>query len=107
MVRRRNQHGSMRVLSRTSGDVYEYRYYRTGVDGKRTPTNFVVGSVADLKTEAGAWARVRKMNFNPNSPVNTTTKPITFGELAKDYIRLELAIDQSNAAIPKAQSTVE
>ncbi|HET6177892.1 MAG TPA: site-specific integrase [Candidatus Sulfotelmatobacter sp.] len=60
-----------------------------------------------MKTEAGAWARVRKMNFNPNSPANTTTKPITFEELAKDYIRLELATDQSNAAIPKAHSTVE
>ena len=107
MVRKRNQHGSMRVLSRRSGDVYEYRYYRTRVDGKRIPANFVVGSVIELKTEAGAWAKVRKMNFNPNSPVNPTTKPITFGELAKDYIRVELAIDQSNAAIPKAHSTVE
>src|SRR5580700_10912159 len=100
MVRKRNQHGSMRVLSRKSGDVFEYRYYRTRVDGKRIPANFVVGSVTELKTEAGAWAKVRKMNFNPNSSVNTTAKPITFGELAKDYIRMELAIDQSNAPIP-------
>ena len=107
MVRKRNQHGSMRVLSRKSGDVFEYRYYRTRVDGKRTPANFVVGSVAELKTEAGAWAKIRKMNFDPNSPVNTTTTPITFGELAKDYIRVELAMDQSNAAIPKAHSTIE
>jgi integrase len=97
----------MRVLSRKSGDVYEYRYYRTRVDGKRTPANFVVGSVAELKTEAGAWAKIRKMNFDPNSPVNTTTKPITFGELGKDYIRVELAIDQSNAPIPKAHSTIQ
>jgi len=107
MVRKRNQHGSMRVLSRKSGDVYEYRYYRTRVDGKRTPANLVVGPVAELKTEAGAWAKVRKMNFNPNSPANTTSKPITFGELAKDYIGVELANDQSNAAVPKAHSTVE
>ena len=107
MVRKRNQHGSIRVFSRKSGDVFEYRYYRIRADGKSKPTNFVVGSVAELKTEAGAWAKVRKMNFNPNSPANTTSTPITFGELAKDYIRVELAIDQSNAAIPKAHSTVE
>jgi integrase len=107
MVRKRNQHGSIRVISRKSGDIYEYRYYRTRVDGKRTPANFVVGTVAELKTEAGAWAKVRKMNFDPNSPVNAAVKPITFGELAKDYIRLELATDQSNAAIAKAHSTVE
>jgi integrase len=107
MVRKRNQHGSMRVLSRQSGDVFEYRYYRTRSDGKRAPANFVVGSVAELKTEAGAWAKVRRMNFNPNSPVNTTTTPITFGEIAKDYIRVELANDQCNVAIPKAHSTVE
>src|SRR5215469_15753000 len=107
MVRNRNQHGSMRVLHRKSGDAIEYRYYRTAVDGKRVPANFVVGTVAELKTKAGARAKIRKMNFDPNFPVNTTTKPITFGELAKDYIRVELAMDQSNAPIPKAHSTVE
>jgi integrase len=107
MVRKRNQHGSMRVLHRKTGDVYEYRYYTTRADGKRTQANFVVGTVAELKTEAGGWAKVRKMNFDPNTPANTTTKPITFGELAKDYIRVELATNQSNAAIPKAHSTVE
>ena len=48
MVRKRNQHGSMRVLHRKSGDVFEYRYYRTRVDGKRTPANFVVGTVDEL-----------------------------------------------------------
>jgi len=105
MVRKRNQHGSMRVLSRKSGDVFEYRYYRLRADGKRVPANFVVGPEADLKTEAGAWAKLRRMNFDPNAPTNT--KPATFGELAKDYIRVELATDQSNAAIPKAHSTVE
>ena len=97
----------MRVLHRKSGDVIEYRYYRTAVDGKRVPANFVVGTVAELKTKAGAWAKIRKMNFDPNSPVNITTKPITFGELAKDYIRVELAIDQSNSPIPKAHSTIQ
>jgi integrase len=97
----------MRVLSRKTGDVYEYRYYRTRTDGIRTPANFVVGTVAELKTEAGAWAKVRKMSFDPNNLVHTTTKPITFGELAKDYIRVELATNQSDAAIPKAHSTVE
>jgi len=107
MVRKRNQHGSIRVLHRKSGDVYEYRYYRTRADGRRAPANFVVGTVAELKTEAGAWAQVRKMNFDPNSPVNTTTKPIIFGELAEDYKRIELAINQANAAIPKAHSTLE
>jgi len=97
----------MRVLSRKSGDVFQYRYYRIRADGKRKPTNFVVGTVTELKTEAGAWTKLRKMNFDPNAPANVTTKPITFGELAKDYIRVELATDQSNAAIPKAHSTVE
>jgi hypothetical protein len=107
MVRKRNQHGSMRILSRKSGDVYEYRYNRIRADGTNKPTNFVVGSVAELKTEAGAWAKLRKMNFDPNSPVNKNVQPITFGELAEDYKRVELAIDQANAAIPKAHSTVE
>src|SRR5215831_249778 len=107
MVRKRNQHGCIRVVHRKSGDVFEYRYYRIRADGKRVPANFVVGTVAELKTIAGAWAKLRKINFDPNSPVNTTTTPITFGEMAKDYIRVELANDQADVAIPKAHSTVE
>lgn len=105
MARKRNQHGSIRVLSRKSGDVFEYRYYKTRADGKRVPANFVVGTVDELKTEAGAWARIRNMGFDPNVSVSNG-KPITFGELAKDYIRVELSPDQSEAAIPKAHSTV-
>lgn len=107
MARKRNQHGSMRVISRKSGDVFEYRYYRTRADGKRVAANFVVGSEAELKTEAEAWAKVRKINFDPNLSLTTTAKPITFGELAKDYARVELSPDQLDAAIPKAHSTVE
>ena len=42
MVRIRNQHGSMRVLSRKSGDVFEYRYNRIRVDGKRVPVLEIV-----------------------------------------------------------------
>ena len=97
MARKRNQYGSTRVLSRRSGDVFEYRYYRTRADGKRVPANFVVGTVDELRTEAGAWARIRNMGFDPNVSVGNG-KPITFGELAKDYIRVELARDQSEAA---------
>ena len=104
MARKRNQHGSIRVLSRKSGDVFEYRYYKTRADGERVPANFVVGTVDELKTEAGAWVRIRSMGFDPNVSVSNG-KPITFGELAKDYIRVELSDDQSEAAIPKAHST--
>ena len=106
MARKRNQHGSIRVLSRKSGDVFEYRYYRTRADGERVPANFVVGTVDELGTEAGAWVRIRNMGFDPNVSVSNG-KPITFGELARDYIRVELSDDQSEAAIPKAHSTVE
>jgi hypothetical protein len=47
------------------------------------------------------------VNFDPNTAARFPTKPITFGELAKDYIPVEMVTDQSNAAIPKAHSTVE
>lgn len=106
MARKRNQHGSIRVLSRKSGDVFEYRYYKTRADGERVAANFVAGTVAELKSEAGAWEKIRKMGFNPNASASTV-KPVTFGELAKDYMRVELSDDQSEAAIPKAHSTVE
>ena len=80
MARKRNQHGSIRVLSRKSGDVFEYRYYRTRADGERVPVNFVVGTVDKLGTEAGAWARIRNMGFDPNVSMSNG-KPITFGDL--------------------------
>jgi integrase len=105
MARTRNQHGSLRILSRKSGDVFEYRYYRTRADGKRVHANFVVGSVAELKTETEAWAKLRKTGFDPN--VRTATgRPIMFGELAEHYARLELSEDQAEAVIPKAHSTI-
>jgi integrase len=107
MARKRNQHGSIRVLSRKSGEVFEYRYYKTRADGERVPANFVVGTVEELNNEAGAWARIRNMGFNPNASLSKTKKPVTFGELAKDYSRVELSADQSEAAIPKAHSTIE
>lgn len=107
MARKRNQHGSIRVLSRKSGDTFEYRYYRTRADGERVAANFVVGTVVELKTKAGAWARLRTMGFDPNAAVSKVIKPVTFGELAKDYIRVELSDDQSEAAIPKAYPTIE
>src|ERR1035441_8828547 len=107
MARKRNQHGSIRVLSRKSGDTFEYRYYRTRADGERVGANFVVGTVAELRTKAGAWTRLRTMGFDPNASVTKVVKPVTFGELAKDYIRVELSDDQSEAAIPKAYPTVE
>jgi hypothetical protein len=64
MARKRNQYGSIRVLSRKSGDVFEYRYYKTRADGERVPANFVVGTVEELKNEAGlgresgTWASI-------------------------------------------------
>ena len=58
MARKRNQHGSIRVLSRRSGDVFEYRYYKTRTDGERVPANFVVGTVDELKTEGGFCLRL-------------------------------------------------
>jgi hypothetical protein len=47
------------------------------------------------------------MGFDPNASLSKTTKPVTFGDLAKDYIQVELSDDQSEAATPKAHSTVE
>jgi integrase len=105
MARTRNQHGSLRILSRKSGDVFEYRYYRTRADGKRVPANFVVGSVAELKTETEAWAKLRKTGFDPNVRTGRG-RPIMFGELADHYARLELSEDQAEAVIPKAHSTI-
>lgn len=92
---------------RRSGDVFEYRFYRTRADGKRVPGNFVVGPVSELRTEAEAWNRIRKMGFDPNSaPTRKAAGPVTFGDLANDYIRVELPEDQSETVLPKAHSTV-
>ena len=42
-----------------SGDVFEYRYYKTRADGKRVQANFVVGTVDELRTGS------RSMGENP------------------------------------------
>lgn len=107
MARQRNQHGSIRVLKRKSGDVFEYRYRKIRADGERVPANFVVGPVSELKTKARAWERVRNMGFDPNvATIRMASGPVTFGDIGNDYIRVELPIDQSEAVLPKAHSTV-
>ena len=67
MARKRNQHGSIRVLSRKSGDIFEYRYYRTRADGERVAANFVVGTVVETGLRiseilALRWSDVDWMN---------------------------------------------
>jgi hypothetical protein len=47
------------------------------------------------------------MGFDPNLALGKTAMPITFGDLARDYIRVELSDGQLEAAIPKAHSTIE
>ena len=62
--------------------------------------------MTELKAEAEAWAKLRKMGFDPNLRCNHNGRPVSFGELADHYTRLELTESQIEAVIPKAYSTV-
>jgi len=69
-------------------------------------TSMVIGTLKDLPTEASVRGKLELRNLNLNSHSVLKTRPITFGDLAKHYITHELPADQSEAAIPKAHSTI-
>ena len=60
MVRKRNQHGSIRILSRKSGDVFEYRYYRTRADRKARSSKLRCRSCDRTQSRGGGLGKAAK-----------------------------------------------
>src|ERR1035437_10482570 len=105
MADTRYQEGSLRKLSTKRGEVWNLRYfgYRCS-DGKWSEqTPLPVGAVSLFPTEKKARAEAVRLKLIEQ--INRTSVPVsevTFGFIARDYIRVNLAVD---AIKPKASTT--
>jgi integrase len=105
MANTRYQAGSLKKFKTKQGLVWMLRYfaYRDS-DGKWSEqTPLLVGAVSDFPTEKKARAEAVRLGLIEQ--INRTSVPIskvTFGFIARDYIRINLAGD---AIKPKASTT--
>lgn len=105
MADTRYQQGSLKKFKTKRGVIWKLRYFANRYsDGKWSEqTPLFVGAVSDFPTEKKARAEAVRLGLieqinRTNIPVNK----VTFGFLARDYIRLNLADD---AIKPKASTT--
>jgi integrase len=105
MANTRYQDGSLKKFETKQGVVWKLRYFANRCsDGKWSEqTPLYVGAVSDFSTEKKARAEAVRLGLIEQ--INRTSIPvnkITFGFLARDYIRINLADD---AIKPKASTT--
>jgi integrase len=103
----RFQNGSPKRVMRAQGETWVLRYRtRRMTDGKWVEgTPIFIGYTEELRSEEAAWRKVESLNINLNQPRATTAGPVTFGELAKNYLANELPEDQSDSTAPKDRTT--
>jgi len=90
--RTRYQQGSVQREKRKSGsDVWIYRWYETGTDGKSKYRKAIVGTVTTLANKASALkaAQALRMDANPQTP-HAEAGPSTIAELVSHYRLKEL-----------------
>ena len=105
MADTRYQQGSLRKFKTKQGMVWRLRYFANRCsDGKWSEqTSLFVGAVSEFPTEKKARAEAVRLGLIEQ--INRTSVPVnkvTFGFLARDYMRINLAVD---AIKPKASTT--
>jgi integrase len=105
----RYQQGSIRRVKRRKGpDVWVFRWRNTTTDGSRKETTRMIGTILEYRTKAAAVKAAEKLRININSTTpRLSIFGMTFGALADHYTAKELGIDQGEARISKAYSTIE
>ncbi len=103
----RFQNGSLKRVKRAQGEAWVLRYRtRRLTDGKWVEaTPILVGSLTELRSEEAAWKKVKALNINVNQSKRRSSAPITFGELAKNYLANEIPIDCTDSSAPKDDTT--
>ena len=106
MARKFNR-GWLRAEPRKSGPTWVLRFYTTRAsDGKRVEHTLAVGLVRDFPSESSAWAEVQDQHLHGQINKPDFKARVTFGDLLVHYEEHELG-DQTEAAIPKSQTTIE
>ena len=85
--RTRYQQGSVQRERRRSGpDVWIFRWYETGTDGKNKYRKAIVGTVISLANEASALKAAQALRIDPNQQTpQAGTGPSTIAMLVAHY----------------------
>ncbi len=104
----RYQRGSLRLEPRKDGRTWLLRFRTTRADGKRVEHKVRVGLLRDLPKKADVWRAVEKQRLNViiNNNSDVAGRALTFGSLAAHYVANELADEQAEVTIDKANSTI-
>ena len=78
MRRVRYQFGSLELLKGAKRDVWTFRFYQLGADGKRQYRRIRVGTTDQYPTETGALRALEGLRLSVNSGKIQTANP-TFG----------------------------
>ena len=107
--RTRYQQGSVQRETRRSGaDVWIFRWYETGTDGKNKYRKAIVGTVTTLANEASALkaAQALRIDANQETP-QAGTGPSTIAMLVAHYRLKELAGDRNGRKAFSTRSAYE
>ncbi len=107
--RTRYQQGSVQREKRRSGpDVWIFRWYETGTDGKNKYRKAIVGTVVTLANEASALkaAQALRIDANQQTP-QTEAGPSTIATLVAHYKLKELAGDRNGRKAFSTRSAYE
>ena len=100
--RQRMQYGSISKESRKSSpDVWSYRWWESGPNGKRIHRRLVIGSVTRFQDELAAIEATAALRTEINS-LDPTIKPtpMTLAQLAEHFRQRELTPDRRGRVTP-------
>ena len=97
------QRGSLRIVSRKSGDVWMLRYRLNTADGSRKENTLPVGLFRDFPSEKAAWREVDRLGLLIRINSEESAMRIRFNTLAEYYLKADFGED---AVRPKSANTI-
>src|SRR6201996_6884065 len=97
------QRGSLRIVSRKSGDVWMLRYRLNTADGSRKENTLPVGLLRDFPSEKAAWREVDRLGLLIRINSEEAITRIRFNTLAEYYLKADFGED---AVRPKSVTTI-
>ena len=88
-----SQRGSLRLVSRKSGDVWMLRFRLNRADGSRKENTWPVGLLRDFPTEKAAWREVDRLGLLVRINSEESGTRIRFDALAEHYLQADFGED--------------
>lgn len=89
MRRTRYQNGSLELVKGAKQNVWTFRFYQPGADGKRQYRRIRIGTIQEYPTRTAALKKLEGLRLSVNSGGFRAATP-TFGAIVERYIREEM-----------------